>query len=61
MNDSIIRHLTPACLAAISGELEAADRNRAEDEFLDAVNTALIANVGEDEAHELTAHWMQNI
>lgn len=60
MNDSVIRHLTPACLAAISAELECADRNREEDDFLDLVNAALVANVGEDNAHELITHWMQN-
>ena len=52
MNSNIIRHLTPTTLAALSVELETADRNAAQDRFLDAVNRALVAIVGEEEAEQ---------
>ena len=52
MNPEVIRHLTPTTLAAISVELESADRTTAEDRFLDAVNAALAANVGDEEAEQ---------
>lgn len=40
-DSAIVRHLTPETLKAISDELEAAERNAKEDEFLDNVNAAL--------------------
>lgn len=50
--ETVIRHLSPAALAAISVELEAAERSSAEDQFLDDVNAALDANVGPDDAEQ---------
>lgn len=60
-NDSIIRHLSPATLAAISVELEVADRSPTEDAFLDDVNAALVANVGEQDADELRLWWINDV
>lgn len=57
----VIEHLTPTTLAALSVELEAADRGHAADTFLDHVNTALVANVGEDEAEQLRMWVRENI
>ena len=58
----VIEHLTPTTLAALSVELESADRLlRAADTFLDLVNTALVANVGEGEAEQLRMWVRENI
>lgn len=58
---NVVRHLTPTTLAAISVELEAADRNHAESNFLACVNDALNCNVGEEEAEQLRMWCRENI
>ena len=61
MSSNIIRHLTPTTLAALSVELEAVDRNWAEDRFLDCVNRALVANVGEEESEQHRQWVLANV
>lgn len=58
---NVVRHLTPTALALLSVELEAADRNPAEDRFLDCVNDALVCNVGEEEAEQHRQWCRENV
>lgn len=60
-NESVIRHLTPTALALLSVELEAANRNAREDDFLDDVNAALTAICGEEEAEQHRQWCRDNI
>lgn len=57
----ITKHLTPTTLAALSVELEAADRSNAVDTFLDCVNHELESNVGNIEAEQLRLWVRENI
>jgi hypothetical protein len=55
----VAQHLSPVTLAAISVELESAERNNAANEFLDAVNSELDANCGPEEA-EQHRQWVRD-
>ena len=57
----VVAHVTPTTLAALSVELEAADRSYCVDQFLDCVNYALEVNVGAIEAEQLRQWVCENI
>jgi nitrate/nitrite transporter NarK len=60
---TFIRFLTPTALAALSVELDRERDNLTTDEaaLLDNVNSALVANVGEDDADGLRQWYCENI